>query len=50
MPMHGVAIRGEDGGGRIGKPIPTEGLGNRDKGPLTERLRNEVAALLGVAP
>jgi hypothetical protein len=35
---------------RIGKPIPTEGLGNRDKGALTERLRNEVAALLGVAP
>lgn len=50
LPMHGVAVRGGVVKVRIGKPIPTEGLGNRDKGALTERLRNEVAALLGVEP
>lgn len=50
MPMHSPVIRGGVVKLRIGKPIPTEGLMNRDKGPLTERLRNEVAALLEVAP
>lgn len=50
LPMHGVAIRGGAVKLRIGKPIPTEGLIFKSKTELSVRVRNEVAALLGVEP
>lgn len=50
LPMHGVAIRGGVVRVHVGKPIPTEGLVFKNKTELTERVRNEVAALLGVEP
>ena len=48
--MHGVTIRGGVVQVRLGKPIPTQGLIFKKKTELTEQLRNDVAALLGVAP
>jgi len=50
LPMHGVAIRGGPVKIHLGKPIPTEGLIFKSKTELTQRIRNEVAALLGVEP
>lgn len=50
MPMHSMIIRGGVVKLRIGKPISTEGLIFKNKTELTERLRNEVAGLLGVEP
>jgi 1-acyl-sn-glycerol-3-phosphate acyltransferase len=50
LPMHGMAIRGGVVKVHLGKPIPTEGLIFKNKTELTLRIRNEVAALLGVEP
>lgn len=50
LPMHGVTIRGGVVKVHIGKPIPTEGLIFKQKTELSVRIRNEVAALLGVEP
>ena len=50
LPMHGVAMRGGVVTVHLGKPIPTAGLIFKNKTELTQRLRNEVAALLGVEP
>lgn len=50
LPMHGVAIRGGVVRVVVGKPIETTGLVFRQKTELTARVRNEVAALLGVEP
>lgn len=50
MAMHGLVIRGGVVKLHIGKPIATEGLIFKKKTELTARIRNEVAALLGVEP
>lgn len=50
LPMHGATIRGGPVKINFGDPITTEGLVFRNKTEVTERLRNEVAALLGVEP
>lgn len=50
MPMHHATIRGGPVKVRLGAPIPTEGLIFKDKTRITEQLRNDVAALLGVQP
>ena len=50
LPMHGVTIRGGDVWIHLGKPIPTEGLIFKKKTELTEQIRKDVAALLGVEP
>ena len=50
MPMHKATIRGGPVKIHIGKPIATEGMIFKNKTELTVRLRNEVAALLGVEP
>lgn len=50
LPMHGVTIRGGLVQVKLGKPIPTSELVFKDKVALTQQVRNEVAALLGVAP
>ncbi|MFN0103053.1 MAG: lysophospholipid acyltransferase family protein [Bryobacteraceae bacterium] len=50
LPMHGIAIRGGAVKVHLGKPIPTEGMIFKHKTELTLRIRNEVAALLGVEP
>jgi 1-acyl-sn-glycerol-3-phosphate acyltransferase len=50
LPMHGITIRGGPVKIHLGKPIPTEGLIFKSKTELTQRIRNEVAALLGVEP
>ena len=50
MPMHHATVRSGPVKVRLGAPIQTEGLIFKDKTRLTEQLRNEVAALLGVQP
>jgi 1-acyl-sn-glycerol-3-phosphate acyltransferase len=50
MQMHSIAIHPGPVRIILGKPIPTEGLDTKQKTVLTERLRNEVAGLLGVEP
>jgi 1-acyl-sn-glycerol-3-phosphate acyltransferase len=50
MPMHGSTIRGGIVKLHIGKPIPTEGLIFKNKTVLSDQIRNEVAALLGIQP
>ena len=50
LPMHGIAIRGGVVKVHLGKPIATDGLEFKQKSQLTEQIRNDVAALLGVDP
>lgn len=50
LPMHGVTIRGGKVKIHLGQPIDTQGMHFKQKTELTTRIRNDVAALLGVEP
>jgi 1-acyl-sn-glycerol-3-phosphate acyltransferase len=46
LPMGSAIVRSGDVELRIGDPIPTTGLTTKDRGRLTERVREEVAGLI----
>jgi 1-acyl-sn-glycerol-3-phosphate acyltransferase len=47
LPMHSMHVMPGTIGLRIGDPIPTTGMGPRDRGPLTRRAIRQVADLIG---
>ncbi len=50
MPAKALEIYGGDVLMRVGQPLPVEGMDARQRGELTERLRQEIIALRGELP